>query len=63
MSNPPNPNANFLIYNTANDDVRVEVYLQDETIWLTQKAMAELFGVEVATINYHLKEIFQNGEL
>jgi hypothetical protein len=63
MSAPLNPNANFLIYNTANDDVRVEVYLQDETIWLTQKAMAELFGVQIPAISKHLKNVFDAGEL
>jgi hypothetical protein len=54
---------NFLIYNTPNSDVRVDVYLHDETVWLTQKAMAALFDVEVNTINYHLKEIYKTGEL
>lgn len=41
----------------------MEVVYEDETFWLTQKRMAELFGVEVNTINYHLKEIFKSGEL
>ncbi|MDR0729187.1 MAG: cell filamentation protein Fic, partial [Prevotellaceae bacterium] len=54
---------NFLIYNTPNNDVRVDVYLHNETVWLTQKAMAALFDVEVNTINYHLKEIYKTGEL
>jgi hypothetical protein len=43
--------------------VRVEVFFQDETAWLTQKKMAELFDVKVNTVNYHLKEIFKTGEL
>lgn len=55
--------THFLLYTTPNGHVKVEVFLQDETIWLTQKKMAELFGVEVQTINYHLKEIFNSGEL
>lgn len=44
-------------------NVTIEVIFYDETFWLTQKRMAELFGVEVNTINYHLKEIFKSFEL
>jgi len=55
--------TNFLIYTTPEGDVKVEAFLHHETIWLTQKKMSELFGVEVNTINYHLKEIFQSKEL
>ncbi|MDR0834211.1 MAG: virulence RhuM family protein [Candidatus Symbiothrix sp.] len=58
-----NEQKNFLIYNAPNNDVRVDVYVQDETVWLTQKAMAQLFGIEISTTNYHLKEIYQSGEL
>jgi hypothetical protein len=54
---------NFLIYDTPNNDVRVDVYLLNETVWLTQKSMAALFDVEINTINYHLKEIYKTGEL
>ena len=53
----------FIMYTSDDGDVKLQVFLQDETIWLTQKMMAELFGVEVNTINYHLKEIFASGEL
>jgi hypothetical protein len=41
----------------------VEVYFKDETVWLTQKALAELFGVKVPAVNKHLKNIFESGEL
>jgi hypothetical protein len=41
----------FLIYNTPQEDVKVDVLVQDETIWLTQKAMAALFGVQIPAIN------------
>ncbi len=41
---------------------RVEVFLEDETFWLSQRRMAELFGVEVNTVNYHLKEIYRSAE-
>lgn len=53
----------FLIYSTAQEDVKIDVVVKDETIWLTQKSMAELFGVESNTITYHLREIFKSGEL
>lgn len=55
--------SDIIFYTTPQGDVRVEVFFEDETFWLTQKRMAELFGVEVNTINYHLKEIFQSAEL
>ncbi len=53
----------IILYSTPNGDIRVDVYLESETVWLTQKSMAELFGVEVNTINYHLKEVFKLNEL
>ena len=53
----------FLMYRSADGDVSVNAIIKDETIWLTQKAMAELFGVESHTINYHLKEIYKIQEL
>src|SRR6056297_2423567 len=57
------PKSEFIFYTTPNGDIKIEVFLADETIWLTQKKMADLFDVEVNTINYHLKEIFKSGEL
>ena len=54
---------NFLLYKDANNDIKVEVYIMNETIWLTQAKLAGLFDVEINTINYHLKEIFKSGEL
>ena len=53
----------FLIYNTPTEQVKVEVVIKDETLWLTQKAMAELFGVGVPAISKHLKNIFIEGQL
>ena len=53
----------LLIYNTPTEDVKVNVVLKDETIWATQKAMATLFGVQVAAISKHIKHIFDSGEL
>ena len=43
--------------------MKIEVIFNDETFWLTQKRMAELFGVESHIITYHLKEIYKTGEL
>ncbi len=53
----------FLMYRTADGDVSVNAIIKDETIWLTQKAMAELFGINVPAISKHLKNIFSEGEL
>ena len=53
----------IIFYRTESIKVEFEVHFEDETFWLTQKKMGELFGVEVNTINYHLKEIFKSGEL
>ncbi len=55
--------ANFLLYTSSVGDIRLTVALQGETVWLTQKAMAELFAVGVPAINKHLKNIFDSGEL
>lgn len=55
--------SDFLLYSAPDGSIKIEVFFEDETVWLTQKHMAELFGVEVATINYHIKEIFESGEL
>lgn len=54
---------NFLIYNSAEENISVNAIVKDETIWLTQKAMAELFGVQTPAISKHLKNIFEEGEL
>ncbi len=55
--------SNFLLYTAADGKVRVEVFVQEETVWLTQKALAELFGKERSVITKHLKRIFDTGEL
>jgi hypothetical protein len=57
------PNREFLLYKTANGDVKVEVLLQNETIWMPQKKIAELFDVQRPAITKHLKNIFESGEL
>ncbi len=58
----PGP-TNFILYTGNDGKVNVEVFLQDETVWLTQKAMARLFGVQRPAITKHLKNIFEAGEL
>ena len=54
---------NFIIYQTPQGNVSIEAVVKDETLWLTQKAIAELFGVQVPAISKHLKNIFEEGEL
>jgi len=56
-------NNEIIFYTTPEGKKKVEVVFQDETAWLTQKALAELFGVRVPAINKHLKNIFASGEL
>lgn len=53
----------FLLYKTEQEDISVDALIRDETIWLTQKAMAELFGIDKSGISRHLKNIFESGEL
>ena len=55
--------SNIIFYSTPQGEVHIEVFKEEETFWLTQKKIAELFGVEVNTINYHLKEIYKGAEL
>lgn len=54
---------NFLLYTAPTGEVRVQVYLQDESVWLTQKAMSLLFDTTTQNITIHLKNIFESGEL
>ncbi|MDR1010349.1 MAG: virulence RhuM family protein [Opitutaceae bacterium] len=53
----------FLLYTAPDGAVKIEVFFKNETVWLTQKALAELFGVKVPAINKHLSNIFESGEL
>ena len=55
--------SQFLLYTTENGQKRIEVRLDNETVWLTQIGMAELFQTTVANINIHLKNIYAEGEL
>lgn len=58
-----NNEIQFLLYNLPDEEGKVQVVIKNETIWCTQKAMAQLFGVGVPAINKHLKNIFEEGEL
>ena len=53
----------FLLYTAPNGDVKIEAFLHNETIWLNQKRIAAIFGVDVTTINEHLKNIYKTNEL
>ena len=53
----------FLLYNMPDDNGKVQVVVKDETIWCTQKAMSQLFGVDRTVITKHLKNIFESNEL
>ena len=53
----------FLLYNMPDADGKVQVVIRGETLWCTQKAMAQLFGIGVPAISKHLKNIFEEGEL
>jgi len=55
--------SDIILYRTPEGSVKVEVILQDETVWLTQKAMGELFGVAKSTISEHLSNVYDSGEL
>jgi hypothetical protein len=61
--NDLHPVEKFILYTTPSGDVKLEVFIQDETLWLTQKAIATLLGVEVPAISKHLNNIYESGEL
>lgn len=52
---------NIVVYNTG--ELEVNVSIEEETLWLNQKQLGELFNVEIHTINYHIKNIFKQKEL
>lgn len=58
-----NHSSEILLYQTANGETKIDVRLEDETVWLNQKQMADLFQTTVPNINMHLKNIFEEGEL
>ena len=58
-----NNEIQFLLYNLPNEEGKVQVVIKDETIWCTQKAMAQLFGIDKSGISRHINNIFKEGEL
>ena len=63
MSDEPSPNSEFILYQTEDGRTRVQCRFEDETLWLTQIQIAELFQTTVPNINLHLKAIYAVGEL
>ncbi len=59
----PIHNSQLIIYQAPNGDTRIDVTVQGESIWLTQRQIADLFGTKVPAISKHLKNIFASGEL
>ncbi len=60
---PQSNTSEIILYQTSDGQVRIDTVFQDETIWLTQSKMAELFDVKIPAISKHLKNIFESGEL
>lgn len=63
MSSELERTSQFILYESDNNSVKVQIAVQDESVWASQKGMAEIFGVESNTITYHLKNIFDTNEL
>lgn len=63
MKNDITKQMEMVLYRTEDDSITVSALIKDETIWLTQKAMAELFGVDKSGISRHLSNIFESGEV
>ena len=63
MDNELNEQNNFIMYKTDDGQVDIEVKLEDENVWFTQKSMAELFEITRNNITMHIKNIFEDGEL
>jgi len=63
MNDLPEKSTNFLLYHNQNSKVTVQVVIGNETVWLTQKSLSELFGVNVPAISKHLSNIFSENEL
>ena len=63
MSNITPSNSDFILYTSQDGEVRVDVFVNDETVWLTQKAMQELFDRAKSTVSEHISNVFKEGEL
>ncbi len=56
-------NSEILLYKTEDGEIKIDVYFEEETVWLTQDQLSELFGKAKSTINEHIKNIYAEGEL
>ena len=63
MSDEPLPNSEIILYQTEDGSTRVECRFENETVWLTQAQMADLFQRERSVITKHIRNIFEEGEL
>ena len=63
MNQLPSNNSDFILYTSSDGEVRVDVFENEETVWLTQKAMQELFDRAKSTISKHTSNVFTEGEL
>lgn len=63
MSNLTPNNTDFILYTSQDSEIRVDVFVNDETVWLTQKAMQELFDRSKSTVSEHISNVFKEGEL
>ena len=63
MKNMPEKKSQIIIYQTESGQTKIEVRLQDETVWLSQKLLANLYQVSLPTVNEHIKNIYQEHEL
>jgi len=61
--NPPENNSSIVIYQSKDGHIKLNVRLEDETVWLTQDQMAELYNKAKSTINEHIKNVYLGGEL
>lgn len=61
-NNPPIP-SDFFFYKDSNGEVKVEIYIFKETVWLPQDKIAQLFGVDRSVVTKHLKNVYKSGEL
>ena len=55
--------GSIIFYRTDEDSVNIQVLFVDETVWMSQQRMAELFGADIRTVNEHLRNVYNNGEL
>ena len=63
MNNDLEKSGNILIYQTEKGDTRIDVYFEDDTIWMTQRSMAELYQTSPQNITQHIGHIYEEGEL